>query len=922
MESPIGSNISKIRERDVALQRGPKNPTALKTNYRAIFDAANDAIFVIDIDTGAILDANVKMCDMYGYTADEVAKISIGEKSAGYPPYTQEDALRWVSKAAREGPQLFEWLAKDKSGRLFWVEVNLKLATIEGKRFVLAVVRDITERKRTEELLQKERSTFFSVLQKAPYGVVLIDKDDRFIYLNPEFTAITGYTLKEVPTRRHWLRKAYPDKRYRAQVSDTWQKDFAKKGIDRVFSIVCKSHKVKQVEFRRTFLEDGRAVLALTDITARKLAEETLRRSQEALSTVFNGVYDAIFLHEFDGTIIDVNDKMLELYQVSREQATELSIVDDYSSRDNPLEDLPSVWRSVLAGRNQFFEWKARRPKDGSVFDAEVFLRRITMGSKDVILATVRDITERKHVENAIKESEERYRTLVESSSDAILVIDRHRNILSCNRAFLEMFGYSKDHVEGRPISIIHPTEESFREYGDVAYSTIERTGTFRSEWNFIRNDGTFFPGDVVTSAIATPEGTLAGYVSFIRDSTERKSAEDAIKRRNLELAALNVVTTSVSSSLEMAEVLQTLKTLFMEHLEIPGGSIFFYDGSHNRTVIDTQWGIPEPILPAFKTFALGHFHRERTDGGQELFFKGDFREVPELTIMGLNMTRPDWQSYLCVPLLAKGEIDGLACLFSRTPTVFSPDQISFFQTIGQQVGVAIQNARLFEQVRAGREQMQMLSHALVEVQETERRYIARELHDEVGQVLTGLKLSLEMSSRLPNKDIRRNLEEAQVTVNRLMGLVRELSLKLRPAMLDDLGLLPALLWHVERFSTQTKVRVDLRHSGIAGRFSLEVETAAYRIVQEALTNVARHAGVGETTVRIWFDGKILGVQVEDCGVGFNADAVLQAGMSSGLAGMRERAVLLGGRLTVDSAPGGGTRVTAELPLEDFPVTE
>ena len=162
-------------------------------------------------------------------------------------------------------------------------------------------------------------------------------------------------------------------------------------------------------------------------------------------------------------------------------------------------------------------------------------------------------------------------------------------------------------------------------------------------------------------------------------------------------------------------------------------------------------------------------------DRGRDIFFRGDFREVPELTMLGFNSTRPDWQSYLCVPLLAKGEIDGLACLFSRAPAVFSPDQISFFQTIGQQVGVAIQNARLFEQVRAGREQMRMLSHALVEVQETERRYIARELHDEVGQVLTGLKLSLEMSPRLPDKDIRRNLEEAQVTVNRLMGLVREL---------------------------------------------------------------------------------------------------------------------------------------------------
>jgi PAS domain S-box-containing protein len=920
MKFPMGHNISKIRERDAALRRGPKKPIALKNNYRAIFDAANDAIFVIDIDTGAILDANRKMCDMYGYTSDEVAKITIGEKSAGYPPYTQEDAVRWVSRAAREGPQLFEWLAKDKSGRLFWVEVNLKLATIEGTRFVLAVVRDIAERKRTEELLQKERSTFFSVLQKAPYGMMLIDKDGTIIYLNPEFTAITGYTLKEVPTRKHWLRKAYPDKKYRAQASETWQKDFAKKGVDRVFSIVCKSREVKQVEFRATFLEDGRAVLAFTDITARKRAEETMRRSQETLNAVFNGVYDAIFLHEFDGTIIDVNDKMVELYQVSREQATQLSIVHDYSSRNNPLKDLPATWKNVVEGRNQFFEWKARRPKDGSVFDAEVFLRRITMDDRDVILATVRDITGRKSVENAVKESEERYRTLVENSSDAILVMDRHRNILSCNRAFLEMFGYTKDDVEGRSISMIHPTEESFREYGDIAYPTIERTGTFRSEWNFIRKNGTLFPGDIVTSAIATPERTLSGYVSFIRDSTERKSAEDAIKRRNLELAALNRITTSVSSSLEMAEILQTLKTLFIEHLEIPGGSISLYDQSQDRIVIDTQWGIPHPMLEAFKTFALSHFHRAHTLWEQGPFFSADFRNVPEFTIMGLDVARPDWQSYLSFPLVAKGEVDGFACLFSKAPAVFDFNQVSFFQTLGHQVGVAVQNAGLFEQVRAGRKQMQMLSHRLVEVQEAERRYIARELHDEVGQAMTGLKLLLETSFRQPLKEIRRSLEEAQTIVNRLMGLVRELSLKLRPAMLDDLGLLPALLWQIERFTAQTSVKVDLRQSGLSGRFSVEVETAAYRIVQEALTNVARHACVEEATVRIWSDGRTLGIQVEDSGAGFTADTVFRAGTSSGLAGMRERVVLLGGQFTVDSAPCSGTRITAELPLEDFPV--
>ena len=228
------------------------------------------------------------------------------------------------------------------------------------------------------------------------------------------------------------------------------------------------------------------------------------------------------------------------------------------------------------------------------------------------------------------------------------------------------------------------------------------------------------------------------------------------------------------------------------------------------------------------------------------------------------------------------------------------------------------ENARLFEEVRAGRERMQALSHRLVEVQEEERRRIARELHDEVGQTLTGLKLTLEMGRRLPPGGAEKTgLEEAHTLENDLISKVRDMSLELRPAMLDDLGLLPCLLWHFERFTTQTRIQVGFHHNGLEGRrFSPEVETAAYRIIQEALTNVARHAGTHQATVRVWVKQDTLNVQVEDQGPGFEPEATLSAGVSSGLSGMRERAILVGGVLTVESSPGRGTQVMARLPLE------
>jgi PAS domain S-box-containing protein len=214
-------------------------------------------------------------------------------------------------------------------------------------------------------------------------------------------------------------------------------------------------------------------------------------------------------------------------------------------------------------------------------------------------------------------------------------------------------------------------------------------------------------------------------------------------------------------------------------------------------------------------------------------------------------------------------------------------------------------------------QRLQALSRRLLEVQELERRHLARELHDEIGQALTGLKLTLEMRTRLQGDQLHASLAEAQTLVCDLTARVRDLSLRLRPTMLDDLGLRPTLLWHFERYTAQTQVRVVFEQSGLERRFPPEVETAAYRIVQEALTNVARHAGTGEVTVRLWLDQDLLCLQIEDPGVGFDLDAVPNAGASTGLSGMQERAELLGGHLTVESGRGVGTRVTAELPIRE-----
>ncbi|RME47320.1 MAG: GAF domain-containing protein [Chloroflexi bacterium] len=273
--------------------------------------------------------------------------------------------------------------------------------------------------------------------------------------------------------------------------------------------------------------------------------------------------------------------------------------------------------------------------------------------------------------------------------------------------------------------------------------------------------------------------------------------------------------------------------------------------------------------------------------------------------------------SLLMLPLAAGDRVIGLAKLVNGAERTFTDAEIGLCRALASQAAVAIQNALLFEEVRAGRQRLETLSRQLVELQEIERRHIARELHDEISQVLTGLKLALETIRRLPADMARERLGKAQELVNELMARVRELSLDLRPTMLDDSGLLPALLWHFGHYTAQTGVVVSFEHSGLERRFSAEVETAAYRIVQEALTNVARYAGVNEVAVRVTADEEKLYVEVEDEGVGFDPMSALGAGSTFGLVGMHERAILLGGQLTLDSAPGRGTRLKAELPVGD-----
>ena len=235
--------------------------------------------------------------------------------------------------------------------------------------------------------------------------------------------------------------------------------------------------------------------------------------------------------------------------------------------------------------------------------------------------------------------------------------------------------------------------------------------------------------------------------------------------------------------------------------------------------------------------------------------------------------------------------------------------------TVGNQP-IFIGIARDITERRLAEEAFRYLRQRLQDVQEAERRDIARELHDEIGQDLAGLKYLLDSTSKRSWDEAADTIARSSALVDALTAKVRDLSLSLRPSMLDDLGLLPTLLWLIRRYTDQFGVDLSFEHVGLSRRFSPDVETAAYRIVQEGLTDIARHAATREASLRVSSYDGTLEILIEDPGVGFETAVIASDAPGIGLTGMRERAELLWGHVTADSAPGEGTRLKVEIPVK------
>jgi signal transduction histidine kinase len=229
--------------------------------------------------------------------------------------------------------------------------------------------------------------------------------------------------------------------------------------------------------------------------------------------------------------------------------------------------------------------------------------------------------------------------------------------------------------------------------------------------------------------------------------------------------------------------------------------------------------------------------------------------------------------------------------------------------------------ARDITERKLAQDALQMFSRQLIEAQEDERRRIARELHDQIGQVLTAVKMNLHAVGRVcDTREAGAHIKDNIEAVDEALRLVRDLSVDLRPPLLDDLGLVTALHWYVDRYARRSEISaeviIDLKDPN--ERFSREVETACFRIAQEALTNVARHARANKVSLRLRKKQEVLFLTIKDDGKGFDPKALRRRAprvATLGLIGMQERAHAAGGVLEISSAPSKGTEIRLQLPL-------
>ena len=661
----------------------------------------------------------------------------------------------------------------------------------------------------------------------------------------------------------------------------------------------------------RSFTEDD---LEFLQSMANMLALAIERASHEAAERHDKEILQTIFDHV--PVMTSFFDSSQRLIQSNREWQRTLGWTAEETARTDILEEIfpdPMQRASALdfiSRPDQGWHDFQLRARNGDFVESS--WARFSLSDHSSILVAL-DVTERKR-------AEEQFRELAENIDEAFWALSGDRQeLLYLNPAGERLTGYFLHSLAGPRAweKVFHPDDRA------KAWRAVNGDPqAMQDDLRIVRPNGTIRWGRLRATPILSG-GKVLRVCGIIQDITERKEAENerarllasqtaaraAAEAALARLHAIESITDSALGRVAFDELLGELVVRLRNALKADVAAILLLNEERTGFLVRASDGsvmskLEPPVVPLDSPL-----------GGSAL------REGRAVIVRDIASAQaPEWHktmksagisfaSGMSAPLVVEGKPIGVVGILSVMDHEFTDDDLDLLRIVADRVAPAIERNRLMETVRNGRRRLEVLSRRLIAVQEEQRRRVAIELHDELGQILTALKIDLDST---PAK-----VADAIENIDRAMHTVRDLALELRPAMLDDLGLAAALRWYADRFAQQTGVQMHINIDELPD-LTFELGTSCFRIAQEALTNIARHASAKNVWLDVHRKPSAIELSIRDDGAGFDADAACARaarGGSVGLVSMQERASLAGGSIEIRSEPGTGTEIRARFPI-------
>jgi PAS domain S-box-containing protein len=703
------------------------------------------------------------------------------------------------------------------------------------------------------------------------YAIYLLDNAGRVVSWNAGAERIKGYTASEILGRHFSL--FYPVEQRAAGQAEAALQRAAREGRHQQEAWRLRKDGTRfwadvVITALRGPLGELRGFAKVTrDMTARQRERE----NELMLAAMFERTPAGIAMADLTGRYVRGNPVFLRMLGYTMEELADKTLGD--LTHPDDVEETWNIFQEVVQGeRNQVDYERRMRAKNGQLIWVRNILTRLpdADGRLRSIMTMVEDITERQRAYEALRDSEARLQAFTNHSPAMMFLKDRDSRYRFVNDQFLQRFGFRREQVIGHGDAQIFSRQEADA-FAATDAQVLARGLPLQFEQGVRSIDGERF---YVLSKFPVFDGSgaVAGVGGVATDMTERKHAEQALREQ---------------------------RTLLAEAQKLAGVGCWEWNPASGRVSWSDElfqiYGVDPAFKPSFESYLeLVHPDDRAATGATVARALIDNRGFS----IDERIVRPN------------GEVRQL-----RSHGELVRDEAGRpLKMVGACIDVTEQkNAE--SALRAAARNLQALSRRLVEAEEAERRRIARELHDRVGQNLSALNINLDIviGNLKDDPALKRRLEDSLKLVDGTLQSIENVMADLRPALLDEYGLGAALAWYAEEYSQRTGIRVSVEALEAGKDLRPETAVALFRIAQEALNNAAKHSSARRITVLLERNDAELALSVSDDGCGFDPAQARRGRW--GMTTMRERAEAAGGRLLVDSSPGKGTAVRASVPV-------